>query len=108
MARPVSGIDLVVVNLSFEQTFAKPTASLPRRSKTSISAGLPDSRDRQNHKSVGVVVDPNDYPQVLAELAQAGVLDDMRFKLAVSFRHTSAYDSAIAAYLAKVEGSEYS
>lgn len=107
----ISGIDLVVVNLyPFEQTVAKPDCELAEAIEN-IDIGGPAliRAAAKNHKSVGVVVDPNDYPQVLAELrAQAGSLsDDMRFKLAIkSFRHTSAYDSAIAAYLAKVEGSE--
>lgn len=106
----ISAIDLVVVNLyPFEQTIAKPDCELAEAIEN-IDIGGPAliRAAAKNHESVGVVVDPNDYPEVLAELrAQAGSLsDDMRFKLAIkSFRHTAAYDGAIAAYLDKVEGS---
>lgn len=106
----ISAIDLVVVNLyPFEQTIAKPDCELAEAIEN-IDIGGPAMirAAAKNHESVGVVVDPNDYPDVLAELrAQAGSLsDDMRFKLAIkSFRHTAAYDGAIAAYLDKVEGS---
>ncbi len=106
----ISAIDLVVVNLyPFEQTIAKPDCELAEAIEN-IDIGGPAMirAAAKNHESVGVVVDPNDYPEVLAELrAQAGSLsDDMRFKLAIkSFRHTAAYDGAIAAYLDRVEGS---
>lgn len=106
----ISAIDLVVVNLyPFEQTIAKPDCELAEAIEN-IDIGGPAliRAAAKNHESVGVVVDPTDYPQVLAELkAQTGSLsDDMRFKLAIkSFRHTAAYDGAIAAYLDKVEGS---
>jgi phosphoribosylaminoimidazolecarboxamide formyltransferase/IMP cyclohydrolase len=107
----ISPIDLVVVNLyPFEQTIAKPDCELAEAIEN-IDIGGPAMirAAAKNHESVGVVVDPADYPRVLGELqTQGGCLsDDMRFKLAIkSFRHTAAYDSAIAAYLGKVEDSE--
>jgi len=107
----IAAIDLVVVNLyPFEQTIAKPDCELAEAIEN-IDIGGPAMirAAAKNHESVGVVVDPADYPRVLGELqAQGSCLSDgMRFKLALkSFRHTAAYDSAIAAYLDKVEGSD--
>ncbi|HYE35076.1 bifunctional phosphoribosylaminoimidazolecarboxamide formyltransferase/IMP cyclohydrolase [Methylocaldum sp.] len=107
----IDAIDLVVVNLyPFEQTIAKPDCELAEAIEN-IDIGGPAMirAAAKNHESVGVVVDPTDYPLVLRELQdQGGCLSgDMRFKLAIkSFRHTAAYDGAIAAYLNKVEGSD--
>jgi phosphoribosylaminoimidazolecarboxamide formyltransferase/IMP cyclohydrolase len=108
----ISAIDLVVVNLyPFEQTVAKPDCALTDAIEN-IDIGGPAMirAAAKNHESVGVVVDPADYPRVLEELRaqNGGLSDETRFKLAIkSFRHTAAYDSAIAAYLGKVEGSEH-
>jgi phosphoribosylaminoimidazolecarboxamide formyltransferase/IMP cyclohydrolase len=64
----------------------------------------------KNHADVTVVVDPQDYPMVLAELrnAHAHVSADTRFKLALKcFEHTARYDTAIAAYLSKTLGGQF-
>ena len=55
----------------------------------------------KNHAHVGVVVDPADYGDVLAELRADGALSDAtRRRLArAAFAHTAAYDAAIVAWL---------
>ncbi len=54
----------------------------------------------KNHRHVSVVVDPADYGPLLAVLDDAAALAAMRRALAVkAFRHTAAYDAAIAATL---------
>ena len=53
----------------------------------------------KNHRGVIVVVDPGDYPQVLAALQEGDgtVPDSLRRNLArKAFRHTQSYDAAIA------------
>ncbi len=56
----------------------------------------------KNYTRVAVLTDPEDYPVVLAELQQTGVVSPAtRYRLARrAFAHTAGYDSAIAAYLA--------
>ena len=55
-----------------------------------------------------VVVDPADYPRVLAELERAGgASSEFRFDLArKAFAHTAAYDAAIAGTLAEFAAAE--
>ena len=56
----------------------------------------------KNHESVTVVVDPADYPRVLASLADAPTLTDLRRVLAGKvYAHTAAYDAAIASWFAE-------
>ncbi len=56
----------------------------------------------KNWAHVGSVVDPADYPEVIAELRQHGALSDgLRRRLAAgAFAHTAAYDAAIANWFA--------
>jgi phosphoribosylaminoimidazolecarboxamide formyltransferase/IMP cyclohydrolase len=55
----------------------------------------------KNHAHVIVVCRPEDYDGVLAELRSGGVSPETRRRLALAaFRHTAAYDSAIAAWFA--------
>jgi phosphoribosylaminoimidazolecarboxamide formyltransferase/IMP cyclohydrolase len=63
----------------------------------------------KNHASVAVVVDPDDYPQLLQEIAaDQSVSDDTRFSLAIkAYEHTAQYDGAIANYFGRLtQGTE--
>ncbi|WP_139557309.1 bifunctional phosphoribosylaminoimidazolecarboxamide formyltransferase/IMP cyclohydrolase [Methylotetracoccus oryzae] len=97
-------IDLVVVNLyPFEATIARPDCDLDTAIEN-IDIGGPAllRAAAKNHASVGVIVDPADYPAVLDELRRndGALTDSTRFAFAAkTFRHTSWYDSAIAEYL---------
>ena len=55
----------------------------------------------KNWQDVAVVIDPTDYPQVLAELkSPAGLQKKTKFALAKKvFAHTAAYDGMITNYL---------
>jgi phosphoribosylaminoimidazolecarboxamide formyltransferase/IMP cyclohydrolase len=106
----IGPIDLVVVNLyPFVATVARPDCTLAEAIEN-IDIGGPTliRAAAKNHAAVGVVVDPADYPAVLAELNQAGQLAEAtRFRLATkSFRHTAAYDAAIAEYLGPKTGED--
>jgi phosphoribosylaminoimidazolecarboxamide formyltransferase/IMP cyclohydrolase len=55
----------------------------------------------KNHKSVAIVIDPEDYDAVLEELKEKGGLSaETKEKLALkAFKHTRYYDSIITRYL---------
>lgn len=96
-------IDMVVVNLyPFAQTIAKEGSTFADAIEN-IDIGGPTMvrAAAKNHKEVTIVVNPNDYDSVLAELAEhQGVTAVTRFELARSaFEHTAAYDGMIANYL---------
>ncbi|HKA90889.1 MAG TPA: bifunctional phosphoribosylaminoimidazolecarboxamide formyltransferase/IMP cyclohydrolase [Haliangiales bacterium] len=112
MARQgIDRIDLVVVNLyPFRETVAK-GAPFPEAIEN-IDIGGPSMlrSAAKNFERVAVVVDPDDYGAVLAEIDATGeVARATRFRLAKkAFSHTAAYDGDIAAYLTSMadEGGE--
>ena len=95
-------IDLVAVNLyPFRETVSRPGVTLAGAIEQ-IDIGGPSMlrSAAKNHQSVVVVVDPDDYARVLEALQAGEVPVDLKRELATKvFRHTSAYDGAIAAYL---------
>jgi phosphoribosylaminoimidazolecarboxamide formyltransferase/IMP cyclohydrolase len=96
-------IDLVVVNLyPFEQTVAKPDVSL-HDAIENIDIGGPSMlrSAAKNNESVTVVVDPEDYAEIAAQIKVNGNTTlELRRKLAAKvFARTAAYDNAIAAHL---------
>ncbi len=99
----IQPIDLVVVNLyPFEQTVAKPDATLPEAIEN-IDIGGPSMlrSAAKNHESVTVVVDPADYAEVGRQVAESGNTSlELRRRLAAKvFARTAAYDAAIARHL---------
>ncbi len=106
-AHGLQAIDLVAVNLyAFDKTVADPSCTLANAIEN-IDIGGPTMlrASAKNYRDVTVLVDPADYPQVLAEMKQFGNTTlKTRFRLAVKvFELTSTYDTAIAAWLAKVD-----
>jgi len=97
-------IDLVVVNLyQFEQAVAKPGCTLEDAIEN-IDIGGPAMlrSSAKNFRDVTVVVDPADYPKILAEMEahQGATTLATRFALAKKvFALTHAYDGAISRYL---------
>jgi phosphoribosylaminoimidazolecarboxamide formyltransferase/IMP cyclohydrolase len=103
-------IDLVVVNLyPFEATIAREGVTRAEAVEQ-IDIGGPSMvrSAAKNHAHVAVVTTPADYPEVAESIeAHDGVVpESLRLRLAAdAFLHTAAYDSAIAAYMAReVEG----
>ncbi|HEX6293251.1 MAG TPA: bifunctional phosphoribosylaminoimidazolecarboxamide formyltransferase/IMP cyclohydrolase [Herpetosiphonaceae bacterium] len=98
----IAAIDLVVVNLyPFRETIARPDVGL-QDALEQIDIGGPTMirAAAKNFPDVLVVVEPADYPRILAALQQDAVDLTLRRALAAkAFAHTAAYDSAIAAYL---------
>lgn len=106
-AHGIQPIDIVAVNLyAFEKTVADPNCPLDEAIEN-IDIGGPTllRASAKNFHDVTVIVDPADYPQVLAEIKATGNTTlKTRFRLAVKvFQLTSAYDTAIANWLAKVD-----
>ncbi len=98
----IGTIDLLVVNL---YPFAKATARADctlEDAIENIDIGGPAMlrAAAKNWQDVAVIIDPADYPQVLAEL-RAGLLHrSTKFTLAKKvYAHTAAYDGMISNYL---------
>ncbi len=100
----IAPIDLVAVNLyPFRETIASPKATFEQAIEQIDIGGPAMLRSAaKNHESVIVVVDPADYPDVLAALRGPGVGPDRRRALAAKvFAHTAAYDATILGYLTR-------
>src|SRR5438046_4089693 len=110
----ITPIDLVAVNLyAFRETVAKPNVAFEHAIEQ-IDIGGPSMlrSAAKNHQDVIVVVDPDDYPVVIAAL-KAGELTPGKLTPGASpgntgiglqlaakvFSHTAAYDAAIHDYL---------
>lgn len=97
-------IDLVAVNLyAFENTVARPNCTLAEAIEN-IDIGGPTllRAAAKNYAFVTVIVDPKDYPEVIAEMEKSGgsVSAETNFRLATKvFRLTHEYDGAISRYL---------
>lgn len=107
----IQPIDLVVVNLyPFQAAIAKEDATFADAIEN-IDIGGPAMlrASAKNHQDVTVIVDPNDYEQVINELKANGetTLETRRRLAAKVFRHTAAYDAVIANYLTKEAGEEF-
>jgi phosphoribosylaminoimidazolecarboxamide formyltransferase / IMP cyclohydrolase len=101
-AHGIATIDLLIVNLyPFAQATARPDCTLDDAIEN-IDIGGPAMlrAAAKNWADVAVVIDPLDYPRVLAELAAGGVQRNTKFMLAQKvFAHTAAYDGMISNYL---------
>jgi phosphoribosylaminoimidazolecarboxamide formyltransferase/IMP cyclohydrolase len=99
-------IDLVAVNLyPFREAIAKPGATLAEAIEN-IDIGGPSMlrSAAKNHESVWVVVDPADYPVVLASVDAADGDRALRIRRELAakvYAHTSDYDRAITEYLTR-------
>jgi phosphoribosylaminoimidazolecarboxamide formyltransferase/IMP cyclohydrolase len=98
----IGTIDLLVINLyPFAQATAKADCTLDDAIEN-IDIGGPAMlrAAAKNWQDVAVVIDPEDYAQVLAELKAGGVQRATKFALAKKvFAHTAAYDGMITNYL---------
>ena len=106
----IKPIDMVVVNLyPFEETISKNGVTLDEAIEN-IDIGGPSMlrSSAKNFQDVAVVVDSDDYEDILAEMKEndCDLSYDTKMKLSVkAFKHTARYDSLISKYLeSKVEG----
>jgi len=102
----IGAIDMVAVNLyPFEKTVAGGAGIEECVENIDIGGPAMVRSAAKNHAFVTVVVDPGDYASILRELSEGGgaITLETRMRLAVkAFRHTSAYDASISAYLSKI------
>jgi phosphoribosylaminoimidazolecarboxamide formyltransferase/IMP cyclohydrolase len=100
-------VDLVIVNLyPFRETIARGAALEEAMENVDIGGPTMIRAAAKNHARVTVVVDPSDYPRVLAALDAGGPEPALRRELARKvFAHTAEYDAAVASYLAAEAGS---
>jgi len=95
-------IDLVVVNLyPFKETIARPSVTLEEAIEN-IDIGGPTMlrAAAKNYKDVVVVVDPNDYGDILKKILDDNLSEAERLGLAQKvFSHTADYDTAVSSYL---------
>ena len=102
-AQDILPIDFVCVNLyPFKESISKADVT-EAEAIENIDIGGPSMlrSAAKNFASVTVVVDPEDYSLVLAEMKsnQATTLETRKRLAAKVFRHTAAYDALIAEYL---------
>lgn len=103
-AQAIRPIDLVVVNLyPFEQTIAQPNVSLAEAIEQ-IDIGGPAMlrASAKNFAHLTVLCNPEQYDRYLQELRQNKGEVSLAFRQAcalAAFKHTGAYDRAIATYL---------
>jgi phosphoribosylaminoimidazolecarboxamide formyltransferase/IMP cyclohydrolase len=99
----IKPVDLVVCNLY-------PFAATANRSGVSEAEAVEEidiggvtllRAAAKNFESVAVACDPGDYPDIIAAFRAGGLVTEQRRALALkAFRHTAAYDAAIANWLA--------
>jgi phosphoribosylaminoimidazolecarboxamide formyltransferase/IMP cyclohydrolase len=110
-AQSIRPIDLVVVNLyPFEQTIARPDTALADAIEQ-IDIGGPAMlrASAKNFAHLTVLCNPVQYEPYLNELRQQEGHSSIAFRQACAlqaFRHTAAYDRAIATYLEAQSGAE--
>jgi phosphoribosylaminoimidazolecarboxamide formyltransferase/IMP cyclohydrolase len=97
-------IDMVVVNLyPFKETISMSNVTLEEAIENIDIGGPAMIRSAaKNHKSVAVVIDPEDYERIADELASSGgaISNATLFSLSIkAFQHTCEYDSVIFNYL---------
>ncbi|HEY1970975.1 MAG TPA: bifunctional phosphoribosylaminoimidazolecarboxamide formyltransferase/IMP cyclohydrolase, partial [Pseudonocardia sp.] len=100
----VSPFELLVSNLyPFTETVASGAA--PEECVEQIDIGGPAMvrAAAKNHASVAVLVDPSRYSWALEQIAQGGfTLPDRQRLAADAYRHTAAYDVAVASWMGTV------
>jgi phosphoribosylaminoimidazolecarboxamide formyltransferase / IMP cyclohydrolase len=104
-AHDIGNIDMLVVNLyPFEATVAQDSDWETIIENIDVGGPAMIRAAAKNHESVTVVVSPDDYELVLAELADGGKQTSLatRQKLAAkAFARTAAYDAAIAQWFSR-------
>lgn len=105
-AHGITAISIVAVNLyPFRETVAKGATRDEAIEQIDIGGPAMVRASAKNADHVSIVVDPDDYPAVLAELERDGQVSAVtrRTLQRKAFGHTASYDAAIAAWLAEQE-----
>ena len=104
----IAPFDLVVVNLYPFVKTVKSGATIDECIEQ-IDIGGPSMvrGAAKNHPSVAVVVSPNQYPLIVAALAEGGTDEKLRRKFAIeAYRTTAKYDIAVSTWLNSVSDNQ--
>jgi phosphoribosylaminoimidazolecarboxamide formyltransferase / IMP cyclohydrolase len=103
----IAPIEVLVINLyPFAETIGRPVCRYEDAIEN-IDVGGPAMlrAGAKNHERVAVLVDPDDYAGLLAELRTGGAGEATRRRLAAkAFAHTAAYDALVSAWLRRQQG----
>ena len=100
----IKKIDLVIVNLyPFDKTLKTTSVQSKLIENIDIGGSTLIRAAAKNFEFITVVVDPNDYPELIQEIIQKnGISYSMRKKLsAKAFSYTANYDAHIASWMIK-------
>ncbi len=104
----IGAIDLLVVNLyPFEATVARGADTKTTIENIDIGGPAMIRAGAKNHEFVGVVVDPEDYNEVLAQLDENDGATSFAFRQALAqtaYARTAAYDTAVSNWMADAIG----
>jgi len=109
-AHGIEPISLVAVNLyPFRQTVASGAPEAEVIEQIDIGGPAMVRASAKNFRHVAVVVDPDDYGAVLAELEKGGAVGEQtrRALMRKAFAHTAAYDASISAWLSAQAGEPF-
>src|SRR5262249_54865792 len=97
----IAPFQLLVSNLyPFRETVASGATAPEIVEQIDIGGPAMVRASAKNHGSIAVVTDPASYPTVLTTVRTGGFDLDQRRALALTaFRHTAAYDIAVASWL---------
>lgn len=105
----IEPFDLLISNLyPFRETVASGADPEDVIEKIDIGGPAMVRAAAKNFASVGVVVDPARYGEIVDELRLEGglTLETRRASAAAAFAHTAAYDAAVAGWFAQQEGDD--
>jgi phosphoribosylaminoimidazolecarboxamide formyltransferase/IMP cyclohydrolase len=105
----IEPFDLLVSNLyPFRETVASGAAFDDAIEQIDIGGPAMVRAAAKNHASIGVVVAPSRYVDIVDELRREGGLlaDTRRALAAAAFAHTAAYDAAVAGWFAAQQAGE--
>jgi phosphoribosylaminoimidazolecarboxamide formyltransferase/IMP cyclohydrolase len=93
--------ELVIVNLyPFAATVASGADAATAVENIDIGGPAMVRAAAKNHHNVAIVVDPSNYPAVIAALGAGGTtLTERRTLAAAAFAHTAGYDAAVATWM---------
>jgi phosphoribosylaminoimidazolecarboxamide formyltransferase/IMP cyclohydrolase len=109
-ANGISPITLVAVNLyPFRQTVASGASEADVIEQIDIGGPAMVRASAKNFRHVTVVVDPDDYEAVLAELEKSRATSEetRRRLMRKAFAHTAAYDASISGWLSAQAGEPF-